>query len=171
MNRTHQQHRIRPAYTLIEMLIVLVIVAILAAGGISMLGDANYAKLDVAVRLVHSDLDYARSLALSSPTDPVVLQIEDDGTGYHLARASAVGTPISGPNGPLTTTFGVGRAAGSAGVRLETVSGVSGVQFGPFGGISDPVPTLRFTLLDSAQRVTMLLDPLTGDPTELYENP
>ncbi len=161
----------RRAFSLIEILMVLVIVAVMAAGAVNLFSGGRYEMVDAAVRLVQSDLDYARSASLGSPTDPFILRIHADGTGYHVARLSAPNTPVQGPNGALTTTFGVGRADGSRGVSLATLSGALNVQFGPFGGVVDPVPTLRFTLLDGDERATMILDPATGDPTVMFENP
>lgn len=158
-------------FSLLELLIVLVILAIVGAGAVNLLSGGRFERLEAAVRMVRADLDFARAASLSSPTDPIILRMADDATGYHLAFLSTPNTPITGPNGPLTTTFGVGRARDSEGVRMASINGITTIQFGPFGGISDPVPTLRFTLLDGNEQATMLLDPVTGDPTVMYANP
>jgi prepilin-type N-terminal cleavage/methylation domain-containing protein len=161
---------LRSGYTLIEILVVLLIVSVLAAGAVNLFSGGRFEVVDAAVRLVRSDLEYARAASLGSPTDPIILRIASDGSGYHLAKLSAPNTPLVGPLGSLTTTFGIGRADSATGIQLSTLSGATTVQFGPFGGIVDPVPTLRFTLLDGEERATMILDPNTGDPTVLYEN-
>lgn len=158
------------AFTIIEVLVVAVIAALMAAGAVNLFSGGNFERVDAAVRLIQSDLDFARSASLSNPDNPVVMRLAADGSGYHLARVSAPTTPITGPLGPMTMTFGVGRGEAAAGCTVATVSGVTTIQFGPFGGIEDPVPTLRVTLPDTGEQATMLLDPITGDPTVMYEN-
>lgn len=157
-------------FTILEIVITAVIAAIIAASAINMLSGGRYERVQAGIRLLQSDMDVARATALSSPGDPVVLRLHADGTGYHVARASAPDTPLTGANGPITITFGVGRGEAAAGCSISTVSGVLTLQFGPFGGIEDPVPTVQVTLLDGSERATVLLDPLTGDPTVMYEN-
>lgn len=157
-------------FTILEVVIAAVIVAIIAASAINMLVGGRFERVQAGIRLLQSDMDVARATALSNPGDPVVLRLHADGSGYHVARASAPDTPLTGANGPLSVTFGVGRGESAAGCSISTVSGVLTLQYGPFGGIEDPVPTVLVTLLDGSERATMLLNPLTGDPTVMYEN-
>ena len=163
-------HGAARAFTIIEVLVVAIIIAIMAASATNLFTSGRYERLQAAVQLVRSDMDWARSASLSSPTDPIILKIRNDGSGYFLAKASAPTTALTGANGPLSLTFGTGRGECAEGVTLGVVSGVGTVQFGPFGGVADPVPTLRFTLSDGDEQARMLLDPFTGDPTIIYEN-
>lgn len=162
--------RMARAYTLIELLIVVVMVAAIAAAAVNLFAGGNFERVEAAVRILRADLDLARASSLANPTDPIVLRLAADGSGYHLARSSALGTPITGANGPVTITFGVGRGEAARGCAIATVSGALSVQFGPFGGVEDPVPTLRIVLSDTGEQATLLLDPLTGDPTVMYQN-
>lgn len=156
------------AFTLIEALITVVIVAVAAGLAADLFRDTRLETLDAAVRILRADLDYARASALASPTDPIVLRTATGGAGYWLARASAPTTPITGPNGAIRVTFGQGRAESCPGVKL-TLSGGTELRFGPFGGVMDPVPTLAFSLLDGTERATVVPDAFTGDVRVTYQ--
>ena len=167
---TRVRRRVRPprAFTLIEALITVVIVAVAAGLAADLFRDTRLETLDAAVRILRADLDYARASSLASPTDPIVLRPATGGAGYWLALASAPTTPITGPNGPIRVTFGQGRAESCPGVRLALSGGVE-LRFGPFGGVMDPVPTLAFSLLDSTERATVIPDAFTGDVSVTYQ--
>lgn len=160
--------RPRRAFTLIEALITVVIVSVAAGIAVDLFRDTRLEALAAAVRILNADLDYARASSLASPGDPIVLRAASGGTGYWLARASDPATPIVGPNGSIRVTFGQGRAESCPGVRL-TLSGGTELRFGPFGGVTDPVPTLAFTLLDGTERATAVPDAFTGDVSVTYQ--
>jgi prepilin-type N-terminal cleavage/methylation domain-containing protein len=157
-------------FTILELLIVLLIVVIMAGMAIDMFGGNRYERVDAGVSLLEADMGYARSLAIGSPSDPVMVRIAVDGTGYHVARASAPDTALTGPNGPLRVRFGEGRAETAAGVAL-TSTGSRDLRFGPFGGVMDPVPTLTVTETEGGQRAIVVLDPFTGDASVTYQSP
>ena len=161
--------RIRRAFTLVEVLIVLLIAAVMAGLAAELFGGSRHELVDAGVGLLEADLGYARSLAIASPADPVMIRVAADGSGYHLAKASAPDTALTGPNGPLRVRFGQGRAEVASGVTL-TSSGTRDLRFGPFGGVMDPVPTLTVALPDGSERAVMVLDPFTGDPTVTYQS-
>ena len=74
-------------FTILELLIVLLIVVIMAGMAIDMFGGNRYERVDAGVSLLEADMGYARSLAIGSPSDPVLVRIAVDGTGYHVAEA------------------------------------------------------------------------------------
>jgi prepilin-type N-terminal cleavage/methylation domain-containing protein len=158
------------AFTLIELMIALLIVAIVAGLATELFSGGRHERVDAGVGLLEADMGYARSLAIASPADPVILRIAADGGGYHLAKESAPDTALTGPNGPLRVTFGTGRGEAAAGLALSG-GALRDVRFGPFGGVMDPVPTLTVTLSDAPERATMVLDPFTGDATVTYQSP
>lgn len=168
MTRRFARSPLRRGFTLIEALITVVIVAVAAGLAADLFRDTRLETLGAAVRILGSDLDYARASSLASPADPIVLRAASGGSGYWLARASAPTTPITGPNGPIRVTFGEGRGDACPGVKL-TLSGGTELRFGPFGGVMDPVPTLAFTLLDGTERATIVPDAFTGDVTVTYQ--
>ena len=158
------------AFTVIELMIALLIVAIVAGLATELFSGGRHERVDAGVGLLEADMGYARSLAIGSPSDPVMVRIAADGTGYHVAKASAPDTALTGPNGPLRVRFGQGRAETAAGVAL-TSSGSRDLRFGPFGGVMDPVPTLTVTETAGGQRAVVVLDPFTGDATVTYQSP
>lgn len=157
-------------FTILELLIALLIVVIMAGMAIDMFGGSRHERVDAGVSLLEADMGYARSLAIGSPSDPVMVRIAADGSGYHLAKASAPDTALTGPNGPLRVRFGQGRGETASGVAL-TSDGTRDLRFGPFGGVMDPVPTLTFTDSDGGQRAVVVLDPFTGDAAVTYQSP
>lgn len=157
------------AFTLVELLIVLVIGVVMAGLAADLFGGSRHERVDAGVGLVEADLGFARSLAIASPTDPVLLRVASDGSGYHVARASDPDAVLTGPNGPMRVRFGQGRAEVAAGVTIES-SGARDLRFGPFGGVMDPVPLLTLSLSDGSERAVMVLDPFTGDPTVTYQS-
>lgn len=160
----------RRAFTLVEVLVALLLVGVIAAMATDLFSGGRHERVDAGVALLEADMGYARSLAISSPADPVVLRVAADGSGYHLALASAPEAALDGPNGPLRVTFGEGRAEAAAGLVLSAGSGRE-VRFGPFGGVMDPVPTLTVAMVDAPERATMVLDPLSGDASVAYQSP
>lgn len=160
----------RGGFTLVEILIVCTLMAVLAGLCMDMFQGNKYEDVEAGVRILRADIDYARVLALSNPTSGIVLRVFDDGTGYRIANSATPTVPLEGPNGPLSVTFGSGRAESCPGLLL-TSSASTTVTFGPFGGISDPVPTLTMTLSDSGERATLVFDAFTGDSTVTYQPP
>ena len=157
------------AFTVLELLVALLLVAVLAAMATDLFSGARHERVDAGITLLESDMGFARSLAIANPADPVLLRIAADGSGYHLARASDPDAVLDGPNGPLRVSFGQGRAESAAGLSLAAGS-LRDVRFGPFGGVLDPVPTLTLSLGDASERATVVLDPLSGDATVTYQS-
>lgn len=156
-------------FTLVELLVTAAIVAILAAMATDLFGGSRYERVDAALRLLETDLGYARSAAIGSTSDPVMLRINADGSGYFLSHASAPDVPLTGPNGPMRVTFGSGRASSAVGAVL-TSSASRSVTFGPFGGVMDPVPVLTVSLSGGKEGARVVLDPFTGDAAVSYQS-
>lgn len=159
----------RRAFTVLEVLVVAVIVGIVAALGIDMFSGARLERLEAAIRLLEADMAYARSLAIASPSEPVLLRVHADGRGYHLAGSDFPDSALIGPNGPVRVRFGEARGASAAGARLSW-TGARDVFFGPFGGVMDPVPSLRVSLDGGTEYSTLALDPFTGDCAVVYQS-
>lgn len=159
----------RRGFTLLEVLVVATIVAVLAALAADLFSGARLERLEAAIRILENDMAYGRSRAIAAPADPIMLRFDADGKGYHLARASMPDVAISGPNGPLRVRFGENRAASAAGARVSA-TGSRDLVFGPFGGVMDPVPTIRVSLDGGPEYSTVALDPFTGDCAVVYQS-
>ena len=133
--------RTRRAFTLIEVLITVVVMAIVVAVAIPSLSTTDGARLVGAANMVASDIEYAQSVAMAAPNDPGVFKTSADGTGYWVATASDPDTPILDmySNDPHTITFGQGVAAELAGVTISVEEASGEVQFDGFGRLAGMV--------------------------------
>lgn len=156
------------AFTLIEVLVVAVMVAVIAGLAIDLSGTGAYERMDAAARFIDADLALARGRALATPADPVVFRPATDGRGYWVALASAPDVPLAGPNGPVSVRFGEGRASAASGVRILWRGSIRDARFGPFGGVMDPVPSFNLAVDGGPERATITFDPLDGDHTVVY---
>lgn len=165
----HRPSFVRRAFTLVEIMVVCLLMVVLSGLCLDMFSGSKYESLDAAVRIMRSDIEYARVLALSSPSDPITFRVNSTNNGYRIARASAPDTALTGPNGGLAVTFGLARGEAANGVTL-TSTGTGVITFGPFGGIADPVPTLTLQLSGSEERATITFNAFTGDSTVAYSS-
>ena len=155
-------------FTLIEVLVVAVMIAVIAGLAIDLAGGGAYERMDAASRYIDADLALARGRAMATPADPVVFRPAADGGGYWVALASTPDVPISGPNGPVSVRFGEGRASAAEGVRILWRGSIRDARFGPFGGVMDPVPSFNLAVDGSPERATITFDPLDGDHAVVY---
>ena len=155
-------------FTLIEMLVVAVMIAVIAGLALDLAGTGAYERMDAAARYIDADLALARGRALATPADPVVFRPATDGRGYWIALASTPDVPIEGPNGPVSVRFGEGRASAAEGVRIRWRGSIRDARFGPFGGVMDPVPSFDLAVEGAPERATITFDPLDGDHAVVY---
>ena len=168
MSRPRIASRAARAFTLVEMLVVAVMVAVIAGLALDFAGGGTYERMDAAVRFIDADLALARGRALATPADPVIFRPAADGSGYWIALASSPEVPIEGPNGPVSVRFGQGRAAAAAGVRIRWRGSIRDARFGPFGGVMDPLPSFTVSVDGAPERAGITFDPLDGDYTVIY---
>ena len=156
------------AFTLIEVLIVVVMLGIVAALALPMTGAAGATKAIAAGRLLQADLEYAQHESIAHPDDPCLLKVDRTNQRYWIARASDVNTPIADPAGQGTflVVFGGGRAHMLAGVTIDSYSldGDNELRFDAFG---QPDQTAAATVVLACDSVTMTLsvDPISGEVT------
>ncbi len=114
----------RRAFTLIELMIAMVVVAIMAVVVMPALAPEDAIKLVSASHLLASDLEYAQSVSLAEPADPIVVVFDADAPRYWLARASDTETPIDRPgtSDPYMMEMGVGLAGQLDGIEFEVAN-------------------------------------------------
>lgn len=160
----------RRAFTLIEILIVVVIIAMVGALAIPYFSRDHRDRSLAAASLLQADLRFAQLATMASPQDPLIVRFKEDGTGYWLARLSAPNDPIVRPDtgAVWNITMGVDRARRSRNVSLATSGINSGMlRFTPLGSVHGASGTPTITLSaaggGSGGTCVVTVDPTTGD--------
>ncbi len=158
----------RRAFTALEVLAVVVILAVIAAMAVPMLGQTRNARLVAAGELLAADLNFAQLESIAHSDDPRLVAFDTTHHAYHIAAASAPDAPITNPMGktPYRVQFGLGRAAECEGVTLSAlaVGEDHQLRFGPFGQI-DQMTIASITLTLDNLRLTVSVDPASGEVT------
>lgn len=126
MNRTQLRHphatlsssRGAAGFTLVEVMITVVILAISAAVVVPMIGDRSDVKLSAATRKLIADLQYAQNLAIAT-RQPTYVKFTPD--QYSVCRLSgSTLTPIKHPvdKFDFSVQFGTNVSNGISGVNL-----------------------------------------------------
>jgi prepilin-type N-terminal cleavage/methylation domain-containing protein len=173
----------RKAFTMIEVMAVVVILAGLWVLILPSMGARDDLRAGAAARTVIADLIYAQNRAISTQTTQYVsftLSSGYNNGGYTIYDGQPFATPITNPvtQGTYAVTFGVGAAS-----QFNTVT-VSGVNLGtpgytvlafnemgqPMGGTTSTAPVAlttagTVTLTSGAQSVTLSIEPDTGNIT------
>jgi len=156
------------AFTLVELMIVLMVIAICAALVVPQLGGDAGTKLTAAARLLAADLGAAQIDSIAHGESPRVVVFAPDDDGYHLAAAADPGTPVNNPLGnvPYAVTFGEGRARGLAGVTFDAMNVGDDAQlgFGVYGQL-DQADDAILTLACAGRTLTLTVQASTGEVT------
>ena len=191
--RRRREGRIPQAFTLVEMLIAIGIVAILASVVVPELNTAGSQKLEAVARILASDLGYARNLAIQYNTQWSV-QVDLTNNAYNLVYAGSGAQPVTlvnarGNGDAASTTYRVNvgnlgeSTIGSNGVTLAgcalqgTQANITTVTFGPMGSLGptqtqDTVIWLTSGSGATAAYVKLTVSWVTGQtwftPTQMY---
>lgn len=176
-----------PAYTLVELLIVVTIIGIFASLVLTSFEPSRYEQLRGTAQIVLGDLSYARSLAVANSSK---YQFTFDTTGrlYYLEHsgsnpaledlpASAYRDPTD-PTTRQTTNFSKLLSLGGSveivavrKVNASTQKGVTTVEFGPLGALTQPEDCWIWLAIGQNQSRMYLpieVDAVTGIP-KLHE--
>ena len=152
---------LRRAFTLVEMMIVVLVMAIVAAAVLPNATADGTIRLVSAVNMLAADIEYAQSVSLSDPDDPALFRIDEKAEQYWLARASDPETPITKPGGdPYVVTYGQGGDATFPGIDVDLVDEENDVAFDAFGRLAQPGDrTIRLSSpVSGAMRVVVSAD-------------
>jgi len=140
----------RRAFSLPELMIVLMILCIGGMLVIPTTGSTATIRADAAARILRSDLEYAQVYTIANPDQPIALVMDDAGTGWWLADSDTPNVPITreGTEEPYRVVLGEGRAQAADGVEIEVEQLPDGtLQFDTLGGIEglavDPMYNFR----------------------------
>jgi prepilin-type N-terminal cleavage/methylation domain-containing protein len=157
----------RRGFTLIELMIVVVVLAVIAAAVIPTAMEQDSVIADTTARILSSDLEHAQMLAVSHPGLRVALIIDADGYGWRIADANTPLVPLidsfdDGHQGrSLAVRCGVGRASVCDGALISPAGEL--IVFDPLGGLEIPGGehrTLSVAVGEADRLVTV--DPDTG---------
>jgi len=166
--RRAPRHTPPAAFTIVEVLVVVAIVAILAAVVVPRIGSTAPAQLSAAAQMLSADIAYAQAESIAHSDDPRVVVIDMQNNRYHIAKSSDPSTPITEPvtQQPYAVVFGQGRARHLGSVTLHgyALGGDDTVTFGPYGQVADQTTPARITLAaGSTMKIIMIsLDQNSG---------
>jgi len=157
------------AFTLLEVLVTVVIIAIIATAVAPAFTNDNHLRLVAAVNVLSSDLELAQVMTISYPDSPVVVRFNPDKQMYWLAYASDPDNPITraGTGEAYLTVMGQGRAASAQGVtlKLDDVANDT-IEFNAQGGLVDFTGKPMIQLNRGDASITLSISPTTGTTTE-----
>ncbi len=158
----------RRGFTIVELMIVLVLMAIAFALVLPTMGDAKELRLTEAARMLAADFEFAQNESITHPADPRLIKFDDAADQYWIAAASDPATPITDPvrHEPFLIDFGTGRASGTTGVTLQSISvgGDDELRFDAYGS-PDQTANAVVTLASGPETLTVTVHPGTGEVT------
>lgn len=167
---------VRGAFTLVEILTVIVILGIVSAVILPQIGSRDDLRAAASARILISDLIYAQNLAISSQRTTYV---RFGTNGYGLYDSPTGSTPITHPvnKTPYTATFGTGGSAGLANSAIDSRSfdGQDTLAFDELGApysynaISTALTPLvaagEVVVRSGVHRLRVSVEPFTGEVT------
>ncbi len=160
-----RSNRIHHGFSLIELLTALAIMAVLSALVVPLLGDDDALQIDVARRLLISDLEHAQILAITNPEKSIGLVVDEDGQGWHIASLEDSAIPLSDSitGELLEIDLGSGPASSADTVFVEINVDSNVVSFNQYGGLSDFTQSLQCTITSGDKIAIVSVNPSTGN--------
>ncbi len=143
------------AFTIIELIIAVIIVAIVVGLAIPMFSDQSAGRLIAAKQRIVADIQYAQAWTIANPSSPATIRFLSD--GY----------VIEGPPDAGTVRFTANGFSEANGVMLS-VSDVplDGIPFNHSGalniGLDAPEPRIHLSTGVGAECVDIVLQPTSG---------
>lgn len=157
----------RSGFTLIELIVVVVCIAIVAALVMPLAQEDDASRVRAAGRVLTADLEFAQMNSIGRGADPCGIMFDLQESGYRIATTSQPNSPIMNPAGnrPYERKFGRGDVELFRGVAIHDVAvgGDDWLGFTATGALDqedDAVITLRCG--EAALRI--VIDSQTGEP-------
>jgi prepilin-type N-terminal cleavage/methylation domain-containing protein len=158
----------RRAFTLFELVLVVLIIGIAAAAIVPAIGNnLHSSELSTAANMLASDIDFCASTCISQPEAPCAITFDTTHNQYSVIDVNSGGVLTAPMDGlPYVNDFATGRNAQIAGVTITGLVMGSGtltsLTFDPYG---KPVTTADFviTLTYNGQSMSVTVSHLTGD--------
>ena len=165
-------------FTLMEVMMIVILVAILSALAIPMFGNTGRINLQAAAQIVMADLGYAQIESIThdekvwddvnkqfTNDDLRVVVFDTNNNLYHIATAADTTTPINDLSGnPYRVILGQGRASNLGNVTISSVDfdGDNVLGFGLYGNL-DQNYDATITLACNGESLMITVDYETGD--------
>lgn len=163
-------------FTLIELIVIVVIIGIAAMLSVPMFSSAADVQMRTAANMIASDLEYAKSMAITHQQNYSVV-FDPDTESYAVGVVNAAGSfePITHPTNP-TAHFRINLAADRRTDQVDIVAvnfdgaASNAVTFdslgGPYSGLPDsdmtPLNTGQVSLSAGGFSCTVTVEPVTG---------
>ena len=157
----------RAAFTLVEILLVVLVMAIAAVIVIPRIGSAQDSQVISAARVVQSDLDVVRSLAVTTQK-PYTLLFSPDKKSYkvavnYAATSYAATTPVPHPIYAKQNYEVFLASLNGMNAVLVTDVNSSGTQYVTFQPLGDPAAAWSVTLQSGRCKKQVSVEALTGN--------
>jgi prepilin-type N-terminal cleavage/methylation domain-containing protein len=158
----------RRAFTLFEIVLVVLILGIIAAALLPPLGSGLYSpRLRTAANVLAGDIDFCASECIAQPGATRAISFDTTANKYTVLDFNAA-APIKHPadSKDFINDFATGRNAQLAGVKLQSVvSGATPLTTVTFDAYGRPLLSsdLVITLLYNSQTLTVTVSSTTGD--------
>ena len=174
-------HPARRAYTLAELLIVVLIIGVIGLIAIPQTTGMRSPRLKTAANVLAADLEFCQSQCINDPGNPYVVSFDTVNNAYALTTPpvapAPTATPVNHPADglPFRNDFATGRNAALAGVTLTSVTNVPNgpgnggaavptLAFSSFGVPQTTLPqNLTITLTADGSQMVVTVDYATGD--------
>jgi prepilin-type N-terminal cleavage/methylation domain-containing protein len=165
LNRKICSHSAR-AFTLIEVLMVVMIIAIGAVLAIPMISSGADFQLRAAANIIAADLEYAKSLAITNQDNySIIFDAGNESYEMHDSNGEIVDDPVR-PSGGIAVDFA--NDSRFSQVDIETVSfdSTDTVIFdylgAPYNGSFDLLSSSAIVVKAGNQTITVTVAPVTG---------
>ena len=174
MHRFSDKSRRKRAFTLLEILVSVGVIAIVAVTIIPLMSDDTNVRLSAAASILESDIEFLQVLNMSDPQNPMVLRMDFDQQAWWIAPAADPDRPILRPDGShYVVAPGHARALSAAGVTFDAVDLDAGtdLRFSAMGGLTDPTLAPVIELHAGGKIIGLQIAPHTGRVTHVDLTP
>ena len=156
------------AFTLVELIIVVAVLAIAAGLAVPMFSQTSAEKLRAAANVLAADLAFTKVESIAHGDDLRVIVFNSTDDQYHIAAASDDATPITNPitRQPYLVSYGSGSVSSLTDVTIDSYSldGDDRLGFNIYGG-TDQATDATITLECDGKTITVTVNPGTGETT------
>ena len=156
----------RNAFTFIELIVVMVILSIAAVLAIPMISSAADVQVRSAANMIAADLDYAKSMAISTQQNYWVV-FNPDNESYKVCNASEdpIDHPLK-PGSPFVVNFQIDSRLSKVDIVSAAFDSQSTVKFdylgSPYNGSGTALNSGQITLQANTFSMTITVEPMTG---------